>query len=396
MKRTLTLGLGILALAVAPLLAQQQPMGKIHGQVINPVGTAQATGTVSLRNDAGKELYTFPVDANGEFSGSAAPGTYTLIFRDQNTPKNKQVDHIDNVKIVAGQTTEQNDDMSREAYIKTLSPDQQKQLAELRKHNAEALKNNSVVKQINGDLGKVSQDIRTADTASATAAQQLGSGATSQAIAAKANDIKTQAYTDVETLMTKDTAATAGRNDVSILWARLGQGELGLKKYDKAIEDFNKAIDMDSKSKKPNPEVQGLAQSGLGEAYARTGKVDQAAAAFDAAAKANPKSAAIYLKNQAVIYFQMGNAKAQVAAADKAIAADPNNPILYYLKGQGLVGNATVDPKTNRIVLPPGCADAYQKYLQLAPDGPYANEVKGILQQAGEKVSNTYRAGRKR
>jgi tetratricopeptide (TPR) repeat protein len=285
--------------------------------------------------------------------------------------------------------------MSREAYIKTLSADQQKQLADLRKHNSEALKNNQIVKQINGDLGKVTQDIKEADGATAAAAQQLGSGATKEAIASKANDIKTQAYTDIETLMTKDTTATAGRNDVSILWARLGQGELGLKKYDAAIEDFNKDIAMDSSAKKPNPEVQGLAQSGLGEAYARTGKVDQAAAAYDAAAKANPAAAAIYLKNQAVIYFQMGNATAQVAAADKAIAVDPNNPILYYLKGQGLVGNATVDPKTNRIVLPPGCADAYQKYLQLAPNGPYAAEVQGILQQAGEKISNTYRAGKK-
>lgn len=394
MKRTFTLGLGILALAVAPVLAQQ-PMGKIHGQITNPVGTAQATGTVSLQDGSGKEQYTFPVDANGQYSGQAAAGTYTLIYRDKDTPKDKQVDHVENVKIVAGQDTLQDDDMSREAYIKTLSTEQQKQLAELRKHNSEALKNNSVVKQINGDLGKVTQDIKEADGATASAQQQLGSGATKEAVATKANDIKTQAYTDVEALMTKDTTATAGRTDVSILWARLGQAELGLKKYDAAIEDFNKAIAMDSSAKKPNPEVQGLAQSGLGEAYARTGKVDQASAAYDAAAKANPAGAAVYLKNQAVIYFQIGNATAQVAAADKAIAVDPNNPILYYLKGQGLVGNATVDPKTNRIVLPPGCADAYQKYLQLAPSGPYATEVQGILQQAGEKVSNTYRAGKK-
>ncbi len=393
MKRTLTLGLGILALAVAPVLAQQ-PMGKIHGQVTNPVGTAQGSGTVSLF-DGTKEAYIFPVDTNGQYSGQAAPGTYTLVYRDKDTPKDKQVDHIENVKIVAGQDIEQNDDMSREAYIKTLTTEQQKQLEELRKHNSEALKNNQVVKQINGDLGKVTEDIRTADGATASAQQQLGSGATKDAIVAKASDIKTQAYTDVEALMMKDTAATAGRTDVSILWARLGQAELGLKKYDQSEEDFQKAIAMDTASKKPSPEVQGLAQSGLGEAYARTGKVDQASAAYDAAAKANPAAAPVYLKNQAVIYFQEGNSVAQVAAADKAIAIDPNNPILYYLKGQGLVGNATVDPKTQRIVLPPGCAEAYQKYLELAPNGPYASEVQGILQQAGEKVSNTYRAGRK-
>jgi hypothetical protein len=57
-----------------------------------------------------------------------------------------------------------------------------------------------------------------------------------------------------------------------------------------------------------------------------------------------------------------------------------------------LVQNATVDPKTNRIVLPPDCTAAYQKYLELAPTGPYADEVASILQQAGEKVSSSYKA----
>ena len=31
-------------------------------------------------------------------------------------------------------------------------------------------------------------------------------------------------------------------------------------------------------------------------------------------------------------------------------------------------------------------------YLQLAPTGLYAAEVKGILQQAGQKVDTTYKA----
>ena len=84
-----------------------------------------------------------------------------------------------------------------------------------------------------------------------------------------------------------------------------------------------------------------------------------------------------------------------IAAFDKAIAADPNNALLYYLKGQALVGNATIDPKTQKIVLPPGCAEAYQKYLDLAPTGPYAADAKGILDQAGQKINSSYKAGKK-
>ena len=82
--------------------------------------------------------------------------------------------------------------------------------------------------------------------------------------------------------MEKDTAA---RPTESVLWAYLGQGQLGLKKYDEAEASFKKAIDADAASKKPRPEIEGLANSGLGEIYARNGKVAESAAAYDAAAK---------------------------------------------------------------------------------------------------------------
>jgi hypothetical protein len=51
----------------------------------------------------------------------------------------------------------------------------------------------------------------------------------------------------------------------------------------------------------------------------------------------------------------------------------------------------TVDPKTNKIILPPGCAEAYQKYLEMAPTGPYAADAQGILSQWGQKVNSSYK-----
>lgn len=402
MKRILTLCLGLVAFAAVPVLAQAPAAatGKIHGHVINPTGAPQSNGNVTAV-PAGKQATdkgtVFEVNAQGEFTGDLPVGSYTLVFRQPDTPQDKQIDEIENVKITAGQTTEQDIDMSREEYVKKLPADQQKQLEEMRKHNSEALKANQVIKQLNGDLKQVAQDLKDAEGASAQAAQELGNGANKQAVDAKTQEIRTAKYTDIEQLMTKDTAAKA---DASILWARLGQAQVALKKYDDAVTSFKKALDIESAAKKAQPEVQGLAQSGLGEAYARQGKVQEANDAFDAAVKANPTQATFYLKNQAVIFFQQGNATAQVAAAEKAIAADsnPNDPnlaILYYLKGQGLVGNATIDPKTQKIVLPPGCAEAYQKYLELAPTGPYAADAKGILDQAGQKVNSSYKAGKK-
>jgi len=396
MKRNISLWLGLLAFALLPALAQQPTvqMGKIHGHVTNPSGAPETSGSVSLSADGGhSSKYTFPVDQNGDYSGEAAAGKYTAIFRLPNTPPDKMIDSFDNVEITAGQDVLQDFDMTRQAFIDKLPPEQQKQLEELRKKNAEALKENSVIKGLNTDLKTSAEDIREADAARATAIQQLGASASKADIDAKEAEIKAEKYKAIEAMMTKDTAA---KPDAAVLWAQLGQAQAGLKEYDAAIVSFKKALDVDSKSPKPNAVIQGLAQSGLGEVYARTGKVPEANAAYDAAAKANPSQAPLYLRNEAVIFFQSGNADAQVAAADEAIKVDPNQAILYYLKGQGLVSKATLDPKTQRIVLPEGCADAYQKYLELAPNGPYANDVKGILQQAGQKVSSSYSAGKKK
>ncbi len=401
MRRTVSLLVGVLAFALVPALAQQtqQPAatavtgntGKVHGKVTNPTGAPQSGGTVSFM-DGTAEKASLPVDADGNYSGDVPAGTYSVIYRSQGMEKDKQADRIDNVKIAAGQDNTQDVDMSRQEYIDKLPDAEKKQLEELRKNNAAAMQANAVIKNLNADLKVVGQDLKDADVAHAAAMQQLGANASKADIDAKTNEIKTQKYTDVETIMTKDTQQ---RPQEPVLWAYLGQAQAGQKKYDLAEASFKKALELDVASKKPNPAVDGMANAGLGEIYARAGKVQEANAAYDAAAKANPTSAGMYYRNQAVIFFQSGNGDAQVAAADLAIKNDPSDAMLYYLKGQGLIQKASYDAKTQKIILPEGCADAYQKYLELAPNGPYAGEVAGILQQAGQKVSSTYKAGKK-
>jgi tetratricopeptide (TPR) repeat protein len=384
---------GMLAFALPSAPAQApsgEKMGKIHGHVINPTGQPQGGGTISLSTDGGHTLlFTFPVDSTGAFSGDAKPGTYTLVYRAPDTPEGKMVDSVRGVKIVAEVDLAQDDDMSRQEYIDAMTPDEKKQLEELKKQNAEALKSNALINSLNADLKVVSQDKKDIDAAQATAQQTLGAGATKADITAKTDEIKAAKYTDIQSLMTKDTGL---KPDEPLLWNNLGFAQAGLKENDDAIATYKKSIDMETASKKPRLPVIGVAQAGLGEIYARQDKVADANAAYDAAVKDDPSNGPLYLRNEAVIFYQDNDNAAEAAAADEAIKIDPNQAVLYYIKGQGLVANATVDPKTNRIILPPDCTAAYQKYLELAPDGPYANEVAGILQQAGEKISSSYKA----
>src|SRR4029077_9696533 len=126
MKRTISIWIGLLAMAAVPAALAQTPApanfaptGKIHGHVTNPTGASQANGTVSLNKET-KEIASFPVDANGDFSGSAPPGTYTLVYRTPGLTQDKETDKIDNIKVVVGQDTAADDDMSRKEYIDSL------------------------------------------------------------------------------------------------------------------------------------------------------------------------------------------------------------------------------------------------------------------------------------
>lgn len=81
--------------------------------------------------------------------------------------------------------------------------------------------------------------------------------------------------------------------------------------------------------------------------------------------------------------------------ADKAIAAKPDNPIPYYLKGKALIQKASVDQKTGKIVAPPGCQEAYEKYLQLAPNGQFAADAKQVLSEMSGTQTSSYKASKK-
>ncbi len=407
MKRTSLLSLtGAVLLSASLSVMAQAPTadatGKIHGHVTDPTGVPKGAGTVGLSTDLGKTYkYTFPVSTTGDFKGEGiAPGTYSVILRLPDTPEGKFVDEIDNVKITAGQDILQDVDMSRQAYLDKMTPEQRKEVEEYKKKNAEVVKTNAVIKNLNADLLSARSLIREGDGAHAAAVTALGAGASKTDIAAKETEIKTAKFGEAETLMLKDTGA---KPDAAILWVELGNAQSGLGKYEPAEADFKKAIELNAAAKPPKPEIDGGSYSGLGTVYTRTKKIDEAATAFDAAAKALPAQASLYYSNFAKMLYsanssgQLSNPDAQAAAADKAIAATPasNTPaygILFYLKAQALTQKASFDAATQKIVLPPGATEAYQKYLELDPTGPFAEDSKGVLAAAGQKVESKFKA----
>ncbi|MGI8772250.1 MAG: carboxypeptidase regulatory-like domain-containing protein [Acidobacteriaceae bacterium] len=343
----------------------QEKTGTLHGHVQDPAGTALAGAQVQVSTDGKTAKYTFTADQNGDYKGSGIePGTYVItMFQVPSTGgAPKPVDRFENVKITAGQDTLQDFDLSRPDYIKKLSPEEQKAIQEAKGKNAQISKENQDVKKLNGML----QEAR--------------------------SDLQAKNFDGAATLMQQGTQI---KPDSAVLWLELGTAQNGQKKYDDAATSLKKALELDAASKKPSPEIEGAANNALGEAYAATNKIPDATAAYDAAAKVQPAEAGMFYSNETIVLSKAGNADATVAAADKAIAADPKKPIPYYLKGQALISKATVDPKTQKIVAPPGTEEAYTKYLELAPTGPMAGEAKAILSEIGTKQQTKYSAGKK-
>jgi tetratricopeptide (TPR) repeat protein len=345
----------LITTAAPSLLAQAA--GKVHGHAQDPLGVAIAGATVQLSTDGQKPKYSFTTDANGDYKGSGVtPGTYyfTLI-----NAKNQTIDQFRDVIVAAGGDTAQDFDLSRPDYIAKMSPEQKKAYEEAKTKNAVINKENAQIKNLNADLKEARSD----------------------------NESKN--YAQADQVMTRDTTL---KPDAAVLWVELGKAQEGEKKLPEAAISLQKAIDVDAASKKPNLDVEAAAENTLGEVDANLGKIPESQAAYEAGVKDDPKNAGMYYTNEAIMMDRLNNIDATVAAADKAIAADPNKPIPYYLKGKALINKATVDPKTQKIVAPPGCAEAYEKYLELDPNGPFSNDAKAILQQLGTTVHTKYKA----
>ena len=349
------------------LWAQATPTAttsKIHGHLQDPLGMPIANDKVEITTDGKTALYTFTADADGNYKGDGIkPGTFVVMLVGKVKDKAGKltegtVDFQRDVKFTAGGDTQVDFDLSRADYISKLPPDVQKQIAATKKANAAAQAENGKIKNVN-KLILQARDARKA-------------GNFDQAIAL-------------------DQQAAAAKPDAGLIWYELGDSYLAAKKYDDAATNYNKALALLTAEKTPKPDVIAAAQNNLGEAFAKGGKVSDAVAAYEAAAKTLPAQAGMYYTNEAVVLFKTGQGDPAAAAADKAIAADPTRPIPYYIKGWALVQHATVDPKTNKIQLPPGCADAYRKFLSMAPNGPLADDARNILTQAGETIHSSYK-----
>ena len=164
------------------------------------------------------------------------------------------------------------------------------------------------------------------------------------------------------------------------------------KRLASAVDSYQKAVQLKQAApdKDPAAAAKTLAAyyNNLAEAYAKSGKVDDAVKTYALAAQTDPTAAGQYYFNTGAVLTNAGKVDDAIAAFDKVIASDPNKADAYYWKGVNMIGKATL--QGDKMVAPSGTAEAFQKYLELQPTGTYADAAKQMLTSIGSSVETSF------
>jgi tetratricopeptide (TPR) repeat protein len=360
-----------LGLCVTPVFAQAS--GSVKGVCKDAQGNPIADAVIVWTNMDNGQKYTLKTNKKGEyFSLGLSPGKYlvTLYKTADDMKANKELDHVKGFPV----TLDENElpfDLKKNqedaAKGQGLTPEQVKQMQEAQ---AKQAKETNTVKALNEKLNaaKTAADAGDFDTAIAALTEATQMDATRDLVWFKLGDYYRMSAP-------KQTDATEKQ-----------------KRLDSAVAAYEKAVELKKSTtndKDPNA-TKNLAAyyNNLADALYKAKKIDEAVKTYELAAQADPSQVAQSYFNIGAVLTNSGRPDDANAAFDKCLAADPNRVEAYYQKGLNLLGKATL--QGDKTIAPPGTAEAFQKYLELAPTGPNADSAKALLASIGSTVETSY------
>lgn len=174
-----------------------------------------------------------------------------------------------------------------------------------------------------------------------------------------------------------------------VIFAMMGEAYKAMRKFDDAIQSYSKALT--TLAEKPDPQVEASYHMNLALIYALAGKMENATAETQKAAELNPATGSKAYFNLAATLVNTGKTDEAIGAFQKAIEIDPNNADAQYQLGISLMSKAQITPE-GKTIPAPGTVEAFQKYLQLQPDGPNAATAKNMIEMMGAKIETKFSA----
>jgi len=176
-------------------------------------------------------------------------------------------------------------------------------------------------------------------------------------------------------LVAAQKAAPANDTNQHLLWATLGEAYDLAGRNDEAAQAYQQAITA-------KPDDPGY-YNNLGNVLARAGKIDEAKAAYTKSAELDPTHAATAWRNFGISLYNANRLGDAVEPLQKSAELDPKSAQTWYLLGASLVYKMTVKKVGDKDVpeFAPGTIEAYQKAIELDPNGPFGQEAKKGLEQ---------------
>jgi tetratricopeptide (TPR) repeat protein len=347
----------------------------IEGIAKDPTGKPIEKAEVQITRTDIKGSYKTKTDKKGHYLYMGLPmGTYTIDL----IVDGKKVDSVAKVQTRPGDPIPVNFD---------LKATQQTQQA----HNAEMQK--AV------ETGQISKELERQMSPEQKAAMEK-QVKERQAAMAKNKELNDAFNAGMEGMNTKNyTAAVESFTKASQLdpaqvavWSQLGEAYQKLAETKTGPEfDANiaKALEAYQKSIELKPDDAG-AHNNYALALGRAKKFDQMQAELKKAADLDPANGGKYYYNLGAMLVNTGQAPAAGEAFKKAIELTPTYADAYYQYGVTLIGQAKVDTATGKVTPVPGTVEAFQKYLELAPNGQWAQSAKEMMASLGSSLETKF------
>jgi tetratricopeptide (TPR) repeat protein len=351
---------GALVTVLAPHAAAQN--GSIAGTILDVNGKPWFGLNVEAVSEQGAKLDA-KTDAQGNFAiRNLRPGVYKVTITTFPAPNEKQPPvSMGQLKVTSGEEAKADmnfkDIMAKqgaEATEKAKKQDEEKQKFEgMKAHYTAGAAFLEQERKAKDDLAKATADQRDA------AKQNL-------------KDLSDKAATEFQAAQK---AAPEKDPNQHLLWAKLGEAYDLAGRNDEAAQAYQQAVSA-------KPDDPGY-YNNLGNVLARAGKIEEARAAYTKSAELDPTKAATAWRNFGISLYNANRGGDAIEPLQKSAELDPKSAQTWYLLGACLVYKMTVKKVGDKDVpeFAPGTIEAYQKAVELDPNGPYGQQAKEGLAQ---------------
>ena len=350
----LLLGFG----AAAPRAAAQNVAG-VSGTVTDDKGKPLPDMVVVLKNKEMGTVYTLRTDKSGMYKQiGLRPGAYELTLK----PKDKDQAIVEGLSCAVNLDPDNHCDIDLKKLLANQTAEQE-----------------AARKKVEEEQKKF-ENMKTAFTAGQAKADEADKARAEmqKAPADQRSSMQPKVFGLYQEALADFTQAQKSAPDkdpnLHLVYYRMGYVQEMLGNYDAAIAAYQKSVEL-----KP---ASADYYNNLSIAYAKAGKIPEAMQACEKATSLDQGKGAAGWLNLGVVLYNASRLSDAVEPLKKATTLNPNNADGWYLLGASLLATMQTKQQGEKItyVVTPGTAEAYQKYLALAPNGKFAGEAKASLE----------------